>query len=849
MRVDLRALEKHGYDPKKLEEKFTLTREERMKTEDGEKINAIIDLHTQRISVAVLRNLNDARHWYAIDTAYDINNRQISPTLMWGMMDGSKKPEEILSCFKEWGLTSMLTPFLDNAGAWPNGLDGKPRSTKLDLPIFFNVFIPVVAAYHKIRWAKLWNDRDVDPLYKYSPARLTNDAMLKCEMVTNRIQRMSQDMGYASVERDSIFKMLLYGAAINFPREPYYSVKQKFYIENDEGVEELQDKVIQEGVRFHLPHISRTFWDLSAPLHTLNSDTGIAFFGHWQMERLQEIMANKYYWNIDKLTWGENQWPTSPAWKIYQELYPCMANFPTFNYTAGTGDQDREKKAFIYHRTTPDAGVNITVMFDKIIPADSGLYDYPYPVWHRFIYGAQGTVLHCQPFGYTPGCAYLYDYDADRARGSSLGLELIPFQDHMGNLLTQYLLSVKQNLSKVVFWNSDSLDQKDIDKIVNMGEQMYRVVNFIPFSEKDFVNRIQTQIQNAFHPVDFPRQNTQEILSAINTFISVMERMLGYSSQEVGAAATHEQSAHETEIISQSTSNRMQFTGGFVDDGMFARQKLLYDAFMSYGDDEILAEVTDMDEVKQQTLKDWGFEVELPHNGSNRRGVKGSKKSLDIDSFASNREGVNRSVDTKIAMAMLQVFPLMFQNPIALQAIGIKNLLNKFNDILNYLGVPGDWRFDPANAQTPDQAMAQTVQIVQGIIGKEVPPMVEKMVTDAATHVGQQVTQQVGAPLVQKMQQTDSALAQLAQGLHQTSAAVGANAQSTDAKLQQLVALIHSLSNLSNPNLPAVPPPTAHIPVHPPQDIPPIPPPVLQQGNAPVAPPILQGPPPAPPQA
>ena len=52
--------------------------------------------------------------------------------------------------------------------------------------------------------------------------------------------------------------------------------------------------------------------------------------------------------------------------------------------------------------------------------------------------------------------------------------------------------------------------------------------------------------------------------------------MLGYSSQEIGAPASHEQSAHEVKLISQNSSVRMQLTGSFIDDALRALKRMLY---------------------------------------------------------------------------------------------------------------------------------------------------------------------------------------------------------------------------------------------------------------------------------
>ena len=73
-----------------------------------------------------------------------------------------------------------------------------------------------------------------------------------------------------------------------------------------------------------------------------------------------------------------------------------------------------------------------------------------------------------------------------------------------------------------------------------------------------------------FQPVVLQAQQTTEIIQAMNTLIAMLERTLGYSAQEVGAAASHQQSVAEVNVIAGSTSTRINLTGGFIDDAIYA---------------------------------------------------------------------------------------------------------------------------------------------------------------------------------------------------------------------------------------------------------------------------------------
>lgn len=741
--IDLSVIEKHGGTAEKLKAKFETPKEKR-----SAKLNEFIEHSASRIHDGVKQCQRDAHFWWAIDRAYDVSRRQISYTLVEGLLD--KKPSQaatVLAAAKSWGLEDMLVPAYENGKACCT--PGGQPIMKLDLPTFFNIFVPVVAAYHKIRTAKLFNDRDLYPLYKYEPLKLTLPNRLKSEIITDRIQRQASEMGYRSDERQSIHQTTLYGMCLNFPMEDWY--KEQQLISNGNGKEEKQ--IIKEGVRFAIPHPSRTFWDMAHRPSTLNSDTGCMYSGYWDIVRYGEIANDKSYWNRDAIAYGvggkTSSWNRSDAWNLFSMMEPCVMSWPTGKSEGGAGDQDRQNRAFVYSANEKDSAVLRAPYFCKVVPKDWDLFDYEYPIWMRLIFASDETVIWGKPLAYSPNVCYLYDADQNRAFNSSLGLELLPWQDHLGNYLTQYLLSVKKNLEKVVFWNAEVLDEEKIKEIRNLGEKIYRQTTFIPYSDRELKWQ-QTSVAQAFYPVSFPLVNTQEISAAVITMLNVMERMLGFSSQELGSPASHEQSATEINIVSLNTSVRLEFTGGHIDDGIKARKKLLYDAMMAYSSDEVFAEVADLNDAKKKALDDMGFKIEDEEQGIHAKaGVRGSKKGLKLEGFASDREGPARIQDSKVATAMLQAFQTVFANPLVIQEIGVKQLVDLFNQILPFLGIPKDWRLrspTTGNAQQQAEAMAQQMAQMQKAIGDQTVQVAGQVVDQELTKFAEVIKKEVIEP-------------------------------------------------------------------------------------------------------
>lgn len=759
MPVDIDLIRRKGGTREKLKAKF-----DREKIKPKSKIEQLIEMSASRINEGIQGNLRDARLLWAIDEALDVSKRQITPTLVRGLISASTSKEGVLSAIKQWHLDEMLCPVIEK-GCPKLDSAGNPIM-KLDVPCFTNIFVPVVLAYTNKMWAKLHMERDLNPLYKYDPVTYTLNNKIKCGIVTDRVQRMVTDMGIREVERQSILQTLQYSISLSFPMEDWYKETQLFG-------KDAKKKVVREGLRYVLPHARRMFFDMTHRVSTFNSDNGCEWGGYWDIIRFRDIMKDAY-WNTEVVdaSYGAYGWMGSAGWKLYHELFPCQMKFPDCASGGVRSGDDRINRAIererCYGNNFKNNAVVVVPFFQKLVPSEWGMYDYDYPVWHRMLFAAEDTVLTVEPLAYSPIVASLYDYDENRAFNTSLALKLLPWQDHLWNYLTQYLLSVKQNLTKAVFWNADLLKQEDINRLQNLGEKMFRSLQFIPFSKREFGFQQQTE-REAFFPVNFPVMNTQEIGAAISLMISIMERMLGFSSQEVGAAASHEQSAAEVGIIASNQGVSLQFTGSFIDAARSARKRQLYDAMIAYSDDEIFAGIAEMNDVTRKALEEMGFKVEEEESGDMQAGVRGSKKALILDGFASDRDGSNRMVDSKIATTMIQTFQIMFQSPDVVAAAGVKQLIDMFNQILYYAGAPRDFklRFQEKIVDPQQQAQEQQKQLealqkmmaetAQAIVGKEMGEM------------GKVIKDEVVAPLTQGLEKVGQSLAPLQQGLEQIS--------------------------------------------------------------------------------
>jgi hypothetical protein len=774
---DLDHLKSTGLSEEKLKATFEKKWATREKVEGSAdwRVNRLIDLHANRIDDGVRRSLARARISYAVEKAYDAPRDQISFTLVRDLISRNVGGDELQNIAKGWGLDQMLVPCTNDSG---EALDvkgirmteqnaGRP-GYKLHLPTFYNVLLPMVMAYVKMRWAKLFSDRDQYPLLKYEPSKMSSKDLSLCRVITSRIQRMATDMGYKDDMRQSILSMLLHGFCINFPLESYYREEQHI---------KGKDKVVKEGVRWFRPHPTKVFYDQAYPLHTINSDTGCEYLGYWSLRRWGEIHDNKKLWNQKQVGINDKGWRGDNLWKFYQEVYPCAMQFPAFS----TGnDNDREKKAFLYSTSNDrDAAVDLTVMFHKLIPKDWGLGDYDKPVWMRFVYAGDRTCIFAEPMAYVPAVAYMYDFDENRENNSSLALELIPFQDHLGHLISQYLLTVKKNLIRIVAVDKDIVDQDFFKRMSNGAENALRGIEFMQYSGKQ-LRKGQQDVSQAFQTLQMNPQNATELIGAINTVLGILERVLGFSAQEVGSAATHQQSATETSIIASNTSVRMGFTSSGIDSAIQAWKKALYQAFIAYGSDDVAVQVAELTPKGVEALKAAGLELEEGENAT--YGVTGSKDALMIEEFSSDRDGSNRINEPQAAQLMLTLVDRLMV-PQFLEAVGIDSVLELLRGVADQFGVPSDFiarikaTVKPAGGNPEEQAAQQQqfVETVKQIVQQELVPFSE------------QIKSSVVDPLGQTMQQTEvmsQALGAVAQAQQQDNAVIGQIA----AAIERLVA-------------------------------------------------------------
>lgn len=778
---DLKYLEKLGGTQEGLRAKLTAKKK-------SDKVKRLIELHSNRLRRAIDTNIAEAPIYGAIDRVVEAPQKNVPYIQARELASSGKSQEEIISRFKEFGLDRMLEPAIDPV----TGLDiPDPKNRTVPLltfnqPLFETVFLPLVAAYCDIRVAKLFSEMDSYPRYKYTPPKITQNDMVVSDIVTDRVQRMTQDIGYAEDDKQSLRQMAYYGIVFNFVKEAYW---RESYVTEVNG--KLETKTQREGVRFVIPHPRRHFWDRAHPLYTLNTDTGVSYCGYWDVVPWRDIKDNPKYFNQEHITQGGYSLFDTPQWRIFTSFYPCSVTIPPMSYKrpSGVGDYDRIEGETGFPHDELDGGVTQAVMFHKLIPKDWDLFDYDQPVWVRFIYVNLDTPVFAEVLPYTPGYVYLDRYDANKTVASSLALSLAPFQQLLGNFLTQHFQSVKQNMTRIGFVNTDIVPTDQLQFMRKLKDRLYAGIHFLGFSKKkdSFVD---ADRRDAVVTTNFQAVDTTQTQNNFTLTLMAVERMLGFSPQEVGSQATHEQSAHEVAVANNSTSVSLEFMGSGRNAAITAKKRLLYDAFYCYGDDEVFAELNDLTPERKAALEKLGFSIEDsdPKNPM-RFTVRGNKAPLVLDSFMSDREGINRLNDSKLGIAMMQMLGQALSNQALFASIGVRQAVELLNYVWKMVGMPQDFNLK-AIEDPLKQPQEQQEQFMQALA-----QMKDAILNSAVQIVDQKIGEQVVAPLTKE-------LSVLAQSLEQ----MKARDAEQDAAIGYLLPVVKKLEQIATAPPPPPPP-------------------------------------------
>lgn len=743
-------------------------------------------------------SLKDWRVYHAIDLAYNAPFHQITPTLIGKILAGDRrlKPEEIIKELETLGLSeSTLFTEIQHPTKPTEKIKVLNRET------FHKILVPIVKSVINARESKLFDDRNNNPFLSYSPQRQNEEYKAVGDIVTNLVEGITTAYGLKAVVRAAIHQSLKYSFALAVPAEAWHYEK--------DITEDGEEYTRKEGIRYNIPHPTRCAIDPNYRPSTINTDTGCEWYEYWNLNRFGSIDSNPEFYNKERISYGQC-WFGGDNDYYFKHVYPCTMEHPI---PVQEWSNTREKDATIYTSNDYDKAVFKTDLFMKLIPAQWGLGDYKYNLWFRFVVANDDVVIYAQPLPYSPGLYMGSDADdSTSSKCAGLGLEAIPWQDLVGNVLSQHLLAVKQNCTKVITFDKTQLTEAKIREIEARSKESQNIV-WIPINPRE--QRVgQQETQDMLNVLKLPYTDTAPIINTISQVFNIMERALGMSAQEVGSIAGHIQTAEEVRTTSQNTSARLDYIGTFVDEFLDAMKRQIYVGFQNFGDEEFVVQVNGVEqEMADKLNKKYGFSFEK--TGKDIHTVTGNASKLSVDAFISSREGKTRLNQPQIAQTLMQTIQILGANQDLAGRLGPEWFAKQIDRITKLAGGPEDFEVKLSPEATTVVEMKKLMESLQ---------QYSKQITDAATQQAtagatQAITSQV-APVIQKTEQE-------IEGAKQTADQAGEMGVELHKKIEGIEKTLAQLIKLAT-----------QAPPEPPQDIP---------VNGPVNPPILPFTPAAPP--
>jgi len=709
------------------------------------RIRKLVDLVANRSRRGIESNLQEWRAYAAIDTAYDVPFQQTTPTLIRNIVNRHwDNADELKAALDGWGLNQ------DNLFIKEKLPDGR-EALLPNTPVFYGILIPLVKAYVTIRLAKIFNERNQSPILRYKPLKATARNQVLCDIMTDIAETMSTWYGYPAVMRQAIQQMLKYGVSMTFTVEEWHCEQQEMLAED--GTERTE--TVKEGLRYITPHPTRTFYDLSYPLTSINSDTGITWCGHWTLRTFGEVFNDRRYWNRKSIMAGTNWFQYGYGANYYfEEFFPCvMASAYNQRFASSVAPPTREERVSWYNDNDMDQALFQVEHFMKLTPSEWGLgrYDgittkdspigkliatYNKPVWHRFTLAGDDTVIWCEPMAYTPAWFMGYHYDAQSARQDSLGLQTIPWQDLLGDLLNHIVDVAKQNLANCTFYDTNVVDKPDIERIQKLGSRLYRGWNFVAFDSL-LQQRAGADPRAAFYPVRFEKQSIVELLQALPVVLQIMERVLQIAAQEVGSAASHQQGKQEILQIGSASQNGVLFTASYVDEGIDAWMRQIHQGSLAYLDTMFLAQVSADIENLTEHIQALGFEEK--GRGKNVVLVRGNKSKLRLEGFAASNQGPAINKDKETSQVIFTLVSTIASQPELFKRVGAKNCLFLLQQAAIMAGAPRDLELNmpPEGEQETNEVPPEIIQAIQAAQQATIQAVGEKVAKPSAEAIAQ----------------------------------------------------------------------------------------------------------------
>ncbi len=726
----------------------------------------------QRIDEGMQRNFDTYDKAAAVDLAMDtpiVSGIQVPLMMMaQGYINTDACADAINSLSEEW--SSRLVE-----------RDAKSqRVLKINIPRFWEISHNLVKSLSTRRVAAIATPiAQRIPFLKYDSRATSLDGRLKADLMTQRAEIMSDDYGYRHDVVQTVRDVTMYSHQVEFVRSRWSKEVQKLRVSKPKdgttgvGAEatdyDIKDVIIKEGLDFVAPHPTRVYWDRAYPLAKINSDTGPTYLGYWDMVRIGELRTNPDLWNTDEIEFDAafNQYLNDQS-SYFTLYYRDRIALPAKNSGGSIAqNNDRLNTTDYYAQGSDDVPTSIAYHFQKVNPKKIGLANYDGDVWLRFTVAGNTTIIHAEVLGCAPAVCYHYDENDARDFSPSFAMMVMPYQDQVSNLLSQLLEVQFQGLMKLYSLNVDGMKPEDVDAVESSlkNKNYYAaksvIIKYSAEKMKDMGIDPKSMYADRLKAIEISTsEKTSELIRSIVQVLSLAERLLFFSPQELGQVAPREISATEATIVNNTTLGIRDFHSLGIEEGLDAKKRLIYEASIAFGSDTV--ELPVMNTYSPATIEAAGFTViGVDQEGDAKvaqRGnftVSGNIRNLIHNYIFSSRDGTEREVPSAVANATVQMLDIVAKYPAFAQSLTKEDGANMLNSVSRNLGLSIKFRLpegvDPNEPMAPgaDQEMQgmieQLSQAVQQIAAQQQQAQTDvqaiaKAVSDLAGAIGAQRT-------------------------------------------------------------------------------------------------------------
>lgn len=624
-------------------------------------------------------------------------------------------------------------------------LDPKTREIKsIDMGGFVEIAVNMGRSFVQRRHAAQVARRlAYYPFFKYDPRSTSYVAKLRGDVLSQTIEVIVDQFGYRHLASQIIRDFLLYPHVVVFPSQGWIVNRQLqrrvdgdgnvIMTEDEDGIRRIatESEVIREGIPMVNPHPSRVFYDSAFPLSSINHDGGCRWVGFWDIKRFGEIAYNPHYFNREEIPHINTLSAVFDSYQDYFDAYfPCKIDWPSRGSADVAGMNDREKNVGLYTANDDDYGIALTEYREKVIPADVGLGDYPYPVWVRLVVANERTVVYGEILPSLPAVYFGYNESDNREVNQSFMHEVLPWQDQASNMLTQLLYTQKQSLLKVITMNLDAVSPKmraEFRKIMKGDAYLSHPLVIEYSAEAARSLGIDPKEVMQIHEADQIR-DVSLIFRSLLQLTSLAERMMNFSPQELGQPSPREISATEVLEIANTTQTTYQFIGRGLEYGFDAMKQMLYESLIAKGEGRVVAPVSRR--YRKETIERAGFQMlqedEEAIAGSTLADPRGMTVIGTYDRLVyaynfTSRDGYERVSDQRSAEILTQLLPQLAAIPQVAERIGMDGFYKIINSIVRMSGAGVDLALELQEGEDNEVAVGEPsgqVQDLQAVVGE-----------------------------------------------------------------------------------------------------------------------------------